>query len=358
MTQGLLGRQPRSLRGVMKSRSPRMSDIARGMRGKEGTNYKTIQRFLGDTDPREVLLRLFQEEAAFCHWRSDRDAASAGEEDRVCWHFERWRIQGLLADVCWPPPIMGEPSLVVLWITHPGPSIKMLHPAINITLQPFGKSRNYWEKGLWYWIGSSVYLELLENLVAEGTQLRHSVESGSELLRRGRQASGLECPKRRTRILNKLFYKGKVFVNVIGYGRKVFPTPLWSWPNLMAEEGLAIYLMRMKIEQAFRDLKSLLNLHKLMNKRRMLMEKMVALILITYSLPWFVGETLRNPNSSRIIAGRTCFFQVRLSSWSSNMTFHLPCFPWLYRPSTTHFACPNLCLNIRKGACNNRTNVL
>ena len=51
--------------GIMKSRSPRMSDIARGMRGKEGTNYKTIQRFLGDTDPREVLLRLFQEEAAF-----------------------------------------------------------------------------------------------------------------------------------------------------------------------------------------------------------------------------------------------------------------------------------------------------
>lgn len=35
-----------------------------------------------------------------------------------------------------------------------------------------------------------------------------------------------------------------------------------------AEEGLAIYLQRMKIEEAFRDLKSLLNFHKLMNKRR------------------------------------------------------------------------------------------
>jgi hypothetical protein len=49
----------------------------------------------------------------------------------------------------------------------------------------------------------------------------------------------------------------------------------------------------MKIEETFRDLKSLLNFHKLMNKRRTLMEKMVALILIAYAIVLFVGETLR-----------------------------------------------------------------
>jgi hypothetical protein len=54
--------------------------------------------------------------------------------------------------------------------------------------------------------------------------------------------------------------------------------------NLKAKDGLAIYFQRMKIEESFRDLKSLLNLHKLMNKRRTLMEKMVALVL---------GEILR-----------------------------------------------------------------
>jgi len=36
----------------------------------------------------------------------------------------------------------------------------------------------------------------------------------------------------------------------------------------------------MKIEEVFRDLKSLLNFHELMNKRRIRMEKMVALLLI------------------------------------------------------------------------------
>jgi len=51
--------------GIMKSRSPRLSEIAREMAGKEAANYKAIQRFLEGTDPREVLLRLFREEASF-----------------------------------------------------------------------------------------------------------------------------------------------------------------------------------------------------------------------------------------------------------------------------------------------------
>jgi hypothetical protein len=49
----------------------------------------------------------------------------------------------------------------------------------------------------------------------------------------------------------------------------------------------------MKIEEAFRDLKSLLNFHKLMNRRRCLMQKMIALILIAYAIVLIVGETLR-----------------------------------------------------------------
>jgi hypothetical protein len=64
--------------------------------------------------------------------------------------------------------------------------------------------------------------------------------------------------------------------------------------NLKAEDELAIYLQRMKIEEAFRDLKSLLNFHKLMNKRRPLMEKMVALLLIAYTIALILGETLRS----------------------------------------------------------------
>jgi hypothetical protein len=48
----------------------------------------------------------------------------------------------------------------------------------------------------------------------------------------------------------------------------------------------------MKIEETFRDLKSLLNFQKLMNKHSTLMEKMVELILIAYAVVLILGEIL------------------------------------------------------------------
>ena len=82
-------------------------------------------------------------------------------------------------------------------------------------------------------------------------------------------------------------------MNVIGVWKKGFSDPMWVMTNLKAKDGLAIYFQRMKIEETFRDLKSLLNFHKLMNKRRTLMEKMVALVLIAYAIALILGETLR-----------------------------------------------------------------
>ena len=64
--------------------------------------------------------------------------------------------------------------------------------------------------------------------------------------------------------------------------------------SLDAKLGLAIYLQRMKIEECFRDMKNLLGLEKLMNKRRDQMEKMVALLLIAYAIALWLGEVLRS----------------------------------------------------------------
>src|SRR5512143_947689 len=51
--------------GILKAQSCRMSEIAREMPGKEEANYKCIQRFVAAQDLKSVLLRLYQEEAAF-----------------------------------------------------------------------------------------------------------------------------------------------------------------------------------------------------------------------------------------------------------------------------------------------------
>jgi hypothetical protein len=38
--------------------------------------------------------------------------------------------------------------------------------------------------------------------------------------------------------------------------------------NLPAEQGLSFYLQRMKIDEAFKDLKSLLGMDKMMHRKR------------------------------------------------------------------------------------------
>ena len=82
-------------------------------------------------------------------------------------------------------------------------------------------------------------------------------------------------------------------MNVIGIWQTGFANSMWVMTNLKADDGLAIYFQRMKIEETFRDLKSLLNFQNLMNKRRVVMEKMAALLLIAYTITLTLGETLR-----------------------------------------------------------------
>ena len=93
---------------------------------------------------------------------------------------------------------------------------------------------------------------------------------------------------------HQLHYRGEVPVNVIGMWRQGFKRPLWVMTNLDPERGLQIYRARMKIDECFRDLKSLLGLHKIMNKSQHNMEKMVALLLIAYAIGLLVGESLRD----------------------------------------------------------------
>ena len=128
------------------------------------------------------------------------------------------------------------------------------------------------------------------------------LKTGAHFYDRAGNLVELSVPAGKTCIINQVYYKGKVLVDVVGVWKKGFSNPMWIMTNQSAMIGLTYYLQRMKIEEAFRDLKSLLNFHKLMNKHRILMEKMVALLLIAYAIALILGETLRNhlfPEGSR-----------------------------------------------------------
>lgn len=89
--------------------------------------------------------------------------------------------------------------------------------------------------------------------------------------------------------------------------------------NLDAKRGSDIYLQRMKIEESFRDMKSLLGLEKLMYKRRDHVEKMVTFLLLAYAIGLWLGETLRSvlfPEGTRkhkLYSGLFVLLKLKLS---------------------------------------------
>jgi Transposase DDE domain len=282
----------RIVTGIVNARSPRVSEIARAMIGNEPSNYKVIQRFLESTDPREVLLRLFREEAPFM-------IGDPTEMPRP--QAKRSEYVGILSD--------GETRgywLMLLAAPYHGRAIPCgFVDYSSKTINQEATSRNQYHFAGFRQVKELLgnrplvldrefsYLELLETLVAEQVNFVIRLKTGPNFCDGEGKPVTLSIQKGETRILNKIFYKGKVFVNVIGIWQPGFSEPMWIMTNLKAEAGLAIYLERMKIEQTFRDLKSLLNFHKLMNKRRILLEKMIALILIAYAVILIIGEALR-----------------------------------------------------------------
>jgi hypothetical protein len=163
------------------------------------------------------------------------------------------------------------------------------------------------------------YLELMQVLETEQINFVIRLKVGPNFFDQKGNSVALSIQKGEKRVLNKVFYMGKVFVNVIGWWQEGFSDPMWVMTNLPAERGLEIYLQRMKIEESFRDLKNLLGLEKMMNKKRESMEKMVAWVLIAYAISLIVGETLRNqvfPEQSRkrkLFSGPFLFIKLKLN---------------------------------------------
>lgn len=279
--------------GILKAQSCRMSEIAREMPGKEEANYKCIQRFVAAQDLKSVLWRLYQEEAAFL-------IGDPTEMPRL--HAKKTEYVGTLSD--------GQTSgywLLVLATPYQGRAIPchfVSYSSAIIGAEITSRNRYHFQAfaDMKQLLGDKPlvldrefsYLELLQALVVEEVNFVIRLKTGAHFFDQEGKQVALNVKKGETRILNKVFYMGKVFVNVIGRWKEGFQQPLWIMTNLSAEQGLSFYLQRMKIEQTFRDLKSLLGMDKLMCQKRHWMEQMVALILIAYAIGLVLGETFRS----------------------------------------------------------------
>jgi hypothetical protein len=288
-----VGQAQRIMEGMLKARSPRLSEIAREMAGSEGANYKCIQRFLRKSEPQSSLLRLFQEEAGFVIGDpTEMPRPQAKKTDYI----------GKLSD--------GQTngySLLFLATPYQGRAIPCHFVSYSsATIGAEGSSRNRYHFRAFAQVKQLLgdkplvldrefsYLELMQALVTEELNFVIRLKVGANFFDQEGKPVALTVKRGEKRIINKVFYMGKVFVNLIGWWQTGLSEPMWVMTNLPAEQGLDIYLQRMKIEEAFKDLKSLLGLGKMMHKKRELMEKMVALVLIAYAVVLVLGETLRS----------------------------------------------------------------
>lgn len=281
---------------MLSARSLRMTDIASHMEGKSEAAYKRIQRFLKRKDPRPALVRLYQAEAEFM-------IGDPTEIERA----QAWKTEyvGTLKD--------GKTRgfwVLLLATPYRGRAIPcglVTYSSKTIAKNQDSRNRNHFRafEGIKDLLGDKPlvldrefsYLELLLSLIEEQLKFVIRLNLGSHPPKfydhQGREVA-LTLSPGETVVHPNVWYKGKACVNLIGRWKKGFSEPLWVITNLEAQQGLHIYLSRMKIEESFRDLKDLLGMTKLMHQKQEYMEKMIALLLLIFSIGLLLGEGLRD----------------------------------------------------------------
>ncbi len=281
---------------ILAARSPRLTDIAQHMPGHEAANYKAIQRFLQQVDMPALLRRLFQADAPFVIGDPTEMPRPQAYKTSYVGKLKDGKTRGfwllLLAT-----PFRGR-AIPCGFVTYSSKTIAQLQ-----------RSRNQYHWAAFDQLKALLgdkplvldrefsYLELLEYLAQVRVNFVIRLHLGSHpptfYDAAGRKVI-LTVGLGEHAIYHQLQYMGKVRVNVIGVWRKGHAEPLWVMSNLAPEQALAIYAARMKIEESFRDLKSLLSFDKLMNKSQQHMEQMAALVMLAFTLGYLVGEAVRD----------------------------------------------------------------
>jgi hypothetical protein len=281
---------------ILAARSLRLTEIAVEMSGKTDACYKRIQRFLKAVDPRVVLWRLFRQEAEFVIGDPTEIARPQAWKTEYVGTLKDGKTKGYWAMVL-ATPYRGRAI----------PCGLITYSSKTIAQHADSRNQNHFRVlgGLKDMLGERPlvldrefsYLELMLNLVEEGLNwvIRLNLRANPpKFWDEDGPPLALTISPGETVLHNRVWYMGKVQVNLIGVWGKGFTEPMWVMTNLEANQGLRIYFARMKIDETFRDLKSLLGMTRLMNKQQVYMEKMLALLLLTFTIGLLVGEQIRD----------------------------------------------------------------
>ncbi len=284
------------LKAILEAQSPRLSEIAQKMPGTPSANYKQIQRFLAKIDPKSILWRLFQIEAPFVLGDPTEIARPEAWHTSYVGTLSDGKTQGFWL-LTLATPFRGR-ALPFHFVTYSSKTIADEESSRNLKhLNALATVKDLLGEKPLVFDREFSYLELLEQLGAERVHFVIRLNLGShppQLTNAANRSIALTIAPGETEIYRGLRYKNRVPINVIGVWKPGLSEPLWVMTDLQPEAGLQIYFQRMKIDESFRDLKNLLHLDKLMNKKSEYMEKTIALMMLAYSIGVLTGEGVRD----------------------------------------------------------------
>jgi hypothetical protein len=283
------------VKAILCARSPRYSDIARGLPGQADSAYRRLQRFVATTDPRQTLQRLFQADAPFVIGDPTEmprpNAWQTGYVGRLQEHVPGFWLL-LLAT-----PFRGR-AIPFHFLTYSSRTLATTASSRNQQhLQAFCDVKALLGERPLVLDREFSYEWLLTALMHERIHFVIRLKLGSQappiLDRRGKRLD-LCLEQGQTLRYYDVRYRGNLRVNLVGTWRPGLQEPLWVITDLTPERGLDLYQQRMKIDETFRDLKNLLHMDQLMNQQQVPMEKLVALTLLAFTIGYLVGEEFRD----------------------------------------------------------------
>ena len=284
--------------GMWAARSVRVSEIARRMPGGEVANARGIFRFLSWAEPAIALNRLHHDEAPYVLMDVTEIQRPQAKRTEYVGRLKDGKTRGFdLLILATPYRGRGIPFHCISYssrtINEESGSRNLEHRRVLREVLPMLRDRPL--------VGDRefCYESYFQDLEVEGLQyvIRLNTENKVRITHQpGEKAAqvSLQLTPGQTRYYPAVYYRGKVKMNLAGTWLAGCKEPLWVATNIEAKAGLKVYLSRMKIEESFRDLKSLLHVDEVLSKTRTNMEKLILLMLIVYTIGVLVGEKVRD----------------------------------------------------------------
>lgn len=284
----------RIVKGILDAKSPRISDISNEMEGNPDANYKTIQRFLDNNDPRENLHRLFNEDIEFIIGDPTEIHRLQAKKTKYVGKVGKGKKLGFWMLIL-ASPYKGR-AIPFNFITYSSKTINDELSSRNLEhLKVIAELKELLGDKVLVMDREFSYELLFENMVIEGIKfvIRLNVGNNPTITNENGDKISLTIKPGDEVNLRGVYYKDNVEVNISGKWDKGFSEPMWVISNLPPEEAIKIYRLRMKIEESFKDMKNLLSIEKIMNQKQENMEKMASMLLLSYSIGLLIGETIR-----------------------------------------------------------------